>query len=311
MKKLVIIFCLVNMSLLFPQEIKFNDVPRDTFYTLYSAYQKYVKDYPFIKPVVYKNRDEVIMEEIVYDNSSGRPLSLNLFRAANEDNKLKPAVIMIHGGGWRSGDKSLMFPLAAFLAKKGIISIAVEYRLSPEAKYPAAIDDIKNAAGWVWANAEKYNIDRDKIAIMGSSAGAQMAGLTGFTYDKQFCAILNIDGIMDFTSEEVRKFEDDPKKKKSSAGLWFGGRYAEKPELWKEASPLYYVGEDSPPVLFINSSMPRFHCGRDEVIEKLNKYSIYSEVRTFEDAPHSFWLFEPWFERTGEYILDFMGKVSE
>jgi len=69
------------------------------------------------------------------------------------------------------------------------------------------------------------------------------------------------------------------------------------------------VNENSPPILFINSSQPRFHSGRDEVVEKLDMFSIYSEIHTFDDAPHSFWLFDPWFERTGTYIVQFLEKT--
>ncbi|MCB0295211.1 MAG: hypothetical protein KDG51_08215, partial [Calditrichaeota bacterium] len=79
--------------------------------------------------------------------------------------------------------------------------------------------------------------------------------------------------------------------------------------LWKAASPVYYVNENSPPILFINSSMPRFHAGRDAVIEKLDRFSIYHEVHTFADAPHSFWLFDPWFEGTGRLMVRFLESV--
>ena len=120
---------------------------------------------------------------------------------------------------------------------------------------------------------------------------------------------MNIDGIMDFTSEDARKYEDDPSKTTTSAGEWFGGRYAEKKELWKEASPIYYVNENSSAIQFINGSMMRFHIGREEVIEKLKTYSIYSDIKTFDDAPHSFWLFEPWFEKTGKFVIEFLDQV--
>ncbi|MFC2088426.1 alpha/beta hydrolase fold domain-containing protein, partial [Calditrichota bacterium] len=208
------------------------------------------------------------------------------------------------------------YSLADYLANSGFIAVPVEYRLSPEVKYPAAVHDINNAVTWILKNGFKYQIDTNKIAILGCSSGAQLAGLVGLTYGKnqtveetttnQISAIVNIDGIMDFISEEARKYEDNPNRKTTSTGKWFGGRYYEKKELWKEASPVYYVNKNSPPIQFINSSMPRFHIGREEVIHKLNMFSIYSEIHTFEDAPHSFWLFDPWFERTGRFVIEFL-----
>ncbi len=213
-----------------------------------------------------------------------------------------------------------MYPLADFLATHNFVALAVEYRLSPEAHYPAAVRDLEAAVSWILKNGESYNCDTNKVAILGCSAGAQLAGLVGLTYgtnlntsneSQKIRAIINIDGIMDFTSEEARQHEDNPASKSTAAGRWFGGRYAEKPDLWREASPVYYVTKDSPPMLFINSSMPRFHAGRDEVIQHLDKFSIYSEVHTFDDAPHSFWLFDPWFERTGTFITKFLNKVLD
>jgi acetyl esterase/lipase len=151
---------------------------------------------------------------------------------------------------------------------------------------------------------------------LGCSAGAQLAGLVGLTYgtdgtdistQNPIRAIINIDGVMDFV--EIRSRENSYSGKLTAAGRWFGGGYDEKPQLWKAASPVYYVTDHSPPILFLNSSQPRFHAGRDEVIEKLHSYSIYSEVHTFDDAPHCFWLFDPWFEKTGMLVVQFLKKT--
>jgi acetyl esterase/lipase len=293
---------------------------RDTSYTLYSAFQKYKKDYPFIKPIIFhKESNGLQTESVNYISYGKRELFLDIFSKGKGTGKFKPAVIIIHGGGWRSGDRSLMYPLAAYLAESGYIAIPVEYKLSPEAEYPAAVNDINNAITWVRIHGNEYGIDMNHIAILGCSAGGQIASLVGLKYGSYtgkgeekmnpIKAIINIDGLMDFTSAEARKYEDDPSKKITSAGAWFGGRYDEKKELWKDASPLFYINRNSPPILFINSSVSHFHAGRDEAIEKLKSYSIYYQVESFNDAPHSFWLFDPWFKRTGEYAISFLNKI--
>jgi len=295
------------------------NIPKDTSYTLQSAFAKYKKDFPFIRAIEYDEAKGTMQRaNVCYHSVNGRPLSLDIFSAAKEPEHPKPAVLLIHGGGWSSGDRSLMYPLADYLACHGYAAIPVEYRLSPEAPYPAAVDDLKNALTWIVKNSKAYNIDIHKIAVLGCSAGAQLAGLVGLTYGNDaadapgrpgLAAIINIDGVMDFTGADVRKHEDDPARASTPASRWLGGRYAEKPDVWKEASPIYYVEEDAPPMLFINSSQPRFHAGRDEVIEKLDAFSIYSEVHTFEDARHCFWLFDPWFEPTGRFIVQFLDKT--
>jgi acetyl esterase/lipase len=320
MYRMIIIYFIILTSIVSSQDARQFTIQRDTSYTLHSAYEKYKKDYPFIKPIQYDELKGCLQHRnICYCSLGKRTLSLDIFSTAEKSEPMKPAVITVHGGGWSSGDKSLMYPLADYLAKHGYVAIPVEYRLSPEARYPAAVNDIHNAVAWVLKNGSAYQVDTNKIAILGCSAGAQLAGLVGLTFGvnknddkpprKRIRAIVNIDGIMDFTSEEARKYEDNPARKTTAAGAWFGGRYSEKKELWKEASPVYYVNENSPPILFINSSMPRFHIGRDKVIEKLNTFSIYSEIHTFEDAPHSFWLFDPWFEKTGMFIVEFLDRV--
>lgn len=318
--KIIVIHILLLTSATFSKDIQHFTIPKDTSYTLHSAFEKYKKKYPFIKPVRYdKANGSLQFKDIHYYSPEQRALSLDIFSPAKKSDTFKPAIILIHGGGWRSGDRTLMYPLADYLAKHGYIAIPVEYRLSPEAQYPAAVNDIKQAVEWILDNGSAYQIDTSRIAILGCSAGGQLASLVGLTFEpdlkikkklprKAIRAIVDIDGILDFTSEEARKYEDNPAKKTTSAGAWFGGRYSGKSELWKEASPINYVNKTSPPILFINSSIPRFHAGRDEVIKKLDAFSIYSEVHTFEDAPHSFWLFDPWFEKTGVFIADFLNK---
>jgi len=315
--KTIIIYFSLLATLVFSQEIEKFSYPRDTTYTLQIAYNKYKKDYPFINPIYYDTVNGYLQHKnISYKSTASRPLSLDIFTKAEEPESPKPAVILIHGGGWSSGDKSLMYPLADYLAKHGFIAIPIEYRLSPEAKYPAGVDDIKDGVAWIIEHSREYNIDLNKIVISGCSAGAHLAGLVGLSYginqnesssSRVINAIINIDGIMDFTAEKA--LEDSPNRKLTASERWFGRPYYENPEPWNEATPLYYVNEFSPPILFINSSQPRFHNGRDETIEKLNEFSIYSEVHTFDDAPHSFWLFDPWFERTGSYAVNFLKKV--
>ena len=114
-------------------------------------------------------------------------------------------------------------------------------------------------------------------------------------------AIVNIDGITSFIHPEAEESE--------IAGKWLGGLRNENPTNWKSASPLEYAGEDTPPILFVNSAQPRFHAGRDDMILKLDEYNIYAEVHTLPDSPHSFWLMNPWFQPTLKYTLDFLKKT--
>jgi acetyl esterase/lipase len=305
-------------------------IPRDTSFTTSGAFIKAKKQYPFIRPAVpaeFQNMikyENVVYKTIEVSSEQPRNLRINIYRI--NDNKKRPALLMIHGGGWSSGDFSMQIPMAVQIASRGYVAVPVEYRLSPEAIYPAAVHDIKSAVKWLRKHADTYNIDPDFIAVSGCSAGGQLANLIGTTnglkkyedpnndsnVSSDVQAIVNIDGISDFTSEEsiTRSLKAEGTSKQPADVIWLGGSYGEVPEIWKDASPIFHVSENSAPICFINSSIPRFHYGRDEMIRKLNTYNIYSEVHTIPDTPHPFWLFHPWFTTTIDYITDFLDKTG-
>lgn len=303
-----------------------NIIPVDTSFTVHSAYEKVIKDFPYAKIVTPDlNADINSFYDIIYADYGNRQLHLDLF-VPKKNEELFPAVILVHGGGWHSGNKSHQVPMAIELAKEGFVAAAVEYRLSAEAIYPAAVKDLKSSIKWLKANAEQYKIDTTRIAILGCSAGGQLASLVGFSNgDKKYepeniynnnyenissniHAVINIDGLLDFTSIESKEFDTDPNKPRS-AHLWFGSSYENNPDLWKEGSAFYHIDENDVPIIFINSILPHYHAGRDAMIEKLKKYKIYYEQHTIESTPHPFWLFHPWFEKTFKYVLGFLSKI--
>ncbi|MDF1549765.1 MAG: alpha/beta hydrolase [Bacteroidales bacterium] len=309
--------CTAQHSLLHPE------VKIDTSYTLGSALAKYQKKYPYLKATNYKPINKIKKHEnLIYQSYGSRPMHLDLFEPENSAASPRPCVALVHGGGWSSGDKSLLEPFALALADSGYVIITIEYRLSNEALYPAAVIDIITAIKWLYANALTFNIDTSHISIMGSSAGGQLATLVGVsTALKKFNdpsiynshlpkikSIIDLDGIIAFIhplSEEGGK-----PGKKGSAEKWFGIHFKDDPTKWNEASALTYVGKNTPPTLFIASSFPRFNAGREDMIKIMDRYGIYHDKLIFDDAPHSFWLFDPWFEPTLNKIIRFLGVVN-
>lgn len=289
--KLLIVLLFSNLS--------FAQVAKDTSYTIHSEYNKQVKKFPFLE-IVTPNQEVSLFEQkdIVYYSIDTRDLHLDAF-LSKSTTKL-PAVILIHGGGWYSGDKSMLHPMAQQIAKHGYQCFTVEYRLSNEAIYPAAIDDVLKAIEFLRANSEKYNLDSDKIAVLGCSSGAQMASLIGTKYPSHVKAVINIDGIL--------AFHHPLSKEGKLASLWLGGTYEQKKDVWNEASALSHVDKNTPSFLFINSQYDRFHAGRDEMIAKMNEFSIYSKIETIAESPHTFWLFNPWFKKTINFIVTFLTK---
>lgn len=308
------------------QNIELKPIPKDTSYTPYQTWMKIKRDFPQATiakaqlPVGVSAVYNIVYATLPSTPYGNRQLHLDLFKP--EKAGKYPALLMIHGGGWRSGNRTMQIPMAQQIASKGYVTAAVEYRLSPEALYPAAIFDIKAAIRFLRANAAKYSIDPSRMAITGSSAGGQLAALIGMTPDvKKFDgdegnsqvsaeiqAIIDMDGILDFTDPNESAKDTDPLKP-SAGAYWFGASFQKAPEKWREASPIQYAGKKTPPILFINSALPRFHAGRDSVINILKKYGIYTEVHTIPNTPHPFWLFHPWFETTVNFMLSFLDKT--
>ncbi|MGQ7944653.1 alpha/beta hydrolase fold domain-containing protein [Flavobacterium sp. WC2509] len=320
--KIILLLCLF-LSFQIGAQNKSSIIPKDTSYNVANEFRKNSKRFPEIKvakdilPVGVVEHRELIYTTLKNTPFGDRDLHLDVF-SPKKSGKY-PALIMVHGGGWRSGNKTLQIPMAQKLAAKGIVTVCVEYQLLLEAKYPAAVFNIKSAVRWMRANAEKYNIDPNKIAISGCSAGGQLAMLVGLTngvaskegdqgnlgFSSDIQAIVDIDGVVDFMAPTSLNLTRKPN---SPDVEWLGGTFYEKPEVWKDASSIFWANEKSCPILFINSGYPRFHAGQDELIGMMKDWGIYTEVHKFDVKIHPFWLFEPWVDPTVDYIYTFLIK---
>ena len=302
-------------------------IPRDTSFTAYSTNIKVRKHHPEAVlalaklPAGVKEYNNVVYTTHKNTPYGDRDMHVDIFRPDN--NEVYPALIMIHGGGWNSGDKSLQVPMAQQIAAKGYVTIPVEYRMTPEAKYPAALHDIKTVVRWARANASKYGIDPDKIAVSGCSAGAQLATLVGVTNGSErhegkgewsdvssdVQAVINMDGIATFVSESNIADANERLAKKGVMPVnarWLGGMYDQAKDNWEEASAILWVTDKSAPICFISSGLPRYSDGRDELVEIYNKKGIYTERHKIPVDVHPFWFFHPWVDTTLEYAVNFL-----
>ncbi|HEU5291568.1 MAG TPA: alpha/beta hydrolase [Cyclobacteriaceae bacterium] len=302
------------------------DIPRDTTYTVWSTHQKLKKQYPqiiVVKPIESPNITQRFDVPYIKVNYSGgaRELKADLFYPRKIKKNL-PAVVMVHGGGWRSGDKSMNTPLAQLLAMHGYFVMSVEYQLSLEAKYPAAVYNLKAAVRWLRSKAQEFQIKENYIAIIGGSAGGQLASLIGATngnpqfegnhgypeFSSEVQAVVDLDGLLDFTDRENLEMK---RTVQSADVFWLEGHYDSISDKWREASALYQVSKKSPPYLFINSSQKRFHAGYKAMVAQLASMDIKSEVIELKTAPHSYWFFEPWFTPMKTNIISFLNQTSK
>jgi acetyl esterase/lipase len=151
-----------------------------------------------------------------------------------------PGVLCIHGGAWMFGNKYHMAMIAELLAEKGYTAVSINYRLAPQHKFPAQIDDCRTALRWMRENAPQYKIDPNRLAAWGYSAGGHLAALMGVA-ESGLKAIVAGGAPCDF--------RELPAENRQLA-FWLGGSRHELPEVYKAASPAAFVSDRAPPFFF-------------------------------------------------------------
>ena len=101
---------------------------------------------------------------------------LDVYRPKNAQGKI-PVIVSVHGGGWVYGDKELYQFYGMTLAQRGFAVVNFTYRLAPEAKFPAPLEDTNNVISWMYENQEEYGLDMDHVFMVGDSAGGHLCGL--------------------------------------------------------------------------------------------------------------------------------------
>ena len=205
--------------------------------------------------------DISVKNDIQYGTAGGQKLLLDLYLPAAETLKPRPAVVLIHGGGFTSFDKSTMTGMGNFLARQGFVAVSVDYRLfnGTQNRWPAQLDDVQMAVRWLRAHAGKYNIDPDHIGAFGHSAGAQLAALLGMEdtrdnsdpalakYSSRVQAVVDVSGPADFLRDH------DPEGDAQLANF-FGGDYTKAADVWRDASPVDHVAKSDAPFLIVHGT---------------------------------------------------------
>ena len=226
---------------------------------------------------------EVIVEkDIVYGTGGGKDLKLNLARP-NHSNGLLPAIVYIHGGGWRYGNRKDYQSAIEEAARRGYVAVTVTYRLSdpdpsgkPRNPFPAQIEDVKCAIRWLRANAEKYHVDANRIGATGSSAGGHLSLLVGTTGTGRgpFAASQangtspnfegnggnagissNVQAVVNyFGPTDLARLHATSKRAAGLLENLLDGPPEKQAALYKAASPITYVSKDDPPTLTIHGT---------------------------------------------------------
>ncbi|MBF6600208.1 MAG: alpha/beta hydrolase [Dehalococcoidia bacterium] len=234
-----------------------------------------------------------IERDVVFGTGGGRELRCNVYRPP-ERRAGAPSVLLVHGGGWASGDRSQLHGYGILLGRLGYVCVASEYRLTGEATWPAQIHDVKAAIRWMRANAAELGIDPEKVCISGNSAGGHLSlvaagtpGLPVFEGDGGHAGVsTRVAASIAFYAPAAEIASGTPLAPVVQALM---GEHASADAL-RDVSPLAHVSAAFPPTLLM-------HGNKDELVPQqasirmyraLDEAAVPVELHMFADAPHGF-----------------------
>ncbi|MEM1296523.1 MAG: alpha/beta hydrolase fold domain-containing protein [Verrucomicrobiota bacterium] len=243
------------------------------------------------------------LSDLDYAGNENPKQKLDLYLPKNGGDGPLPVVCWIHGGGWKGGDKRNASKITRLVSSGTYAGVSIGYRLSHEAQWPSQIHDCKAAIRWIRANAEEHNLDPNRIAVWGSSAGGHLVAMLGVSHQ--------VDGLegeigphTDQSSEvtcvvdyygptELLTMNDHPSKidhnaANSPESLLIGGAIQENQDQANNASPISHVSADDEPILIV-------HGTKDELVpypqsvdfeKKLEEVGVSATFVTVTDGGH-------------------------
>lgn len=260
-------------------------------------------------------------------------LQMSIFRPNTKEKT--PAVIFVPGGGWIVAPKEQGNQLTFKLAEAGFAVASIEYRTIVQANYVDIVGDVKAAVRYLRAHADEFNIDKNKIAIMGVSAGGWISSMVGVTagvekfdfgenlnQSSKVQAVIDIFGPSDLTkigadySKEIQESWTSASGEVSllANGLAGfkdnkGGSILDTPETAKATNPITYIGKNAPPFLIFHGNADKTVSPSQSKIlyEALTKKGIDAEYYVVNGAGHDFkYFYQP---KTFKIIVDFLNRV--
>lgn len=194
----------------------------------------------------------VRLEERVFSTIDGEELTLDIYKPGYNHEPV-PGLLVVHGGSWQSGHSKEFIALNAYLAARDYIVVSINYRLAPKWKFPAGRDDVLSAIAFLKVYGHEFGLDPTRIALLGRSAGGQLALLAAYTANEP--AIRGVVSIYGPTDLKFGYDQPAPKGLLDTRGVlesYLGGPPANADEAYFAASPINFVDGSSPPTLLIH-----------------------------------------------------------
>ena len=193
-------------------------------------------------------------EERTFAVHDDQTLTLDLYRPAYVHAAV-PCVIVVHGGGWQSGDNTEFAALNAYLAGRDYVVAAINYRLAPRWKFPASRDDVLAAVAYIKGHASEFGVDPSRLVLLGRAEGGQLALLAAYSnHDPAIKGVVSV-----YSPTDLRTAYEHPSPRslydtRAMIETYVGGPPGAAEKQYYDASPINFVTAEAPPTLLIHGS---------------------------------------------------------
>ncbi len=243
----------------------------------------------------------IIFERDIHYREGHDRWVLNVIRPQETSTQPRPAIVLVHGGGWSGGDHYRFSRMGFQLAQKGYVVITPTYRMIQDKPFPACLHDVKNSIRWLRAHAKKYNVDPDNIGAYGNSAGGTLvltAALTkkqdGFeeegpyqNFSSELQAVVCSGAVGNMlhpnhskrAATVYRKLATGKNRKLSDLEI---------DKIMRKASPSSYIRKDAPPILLIHGAKDKivYIDSTDEFFKAMQAVGADITYLRFEEGSH-------------------------
>jgi len=239
----------------------------------------------------------LVTRGIAFAQPEGHTLSLDVYRPM--DAATHPAVVQVYGGAWQRGAPGDNETFARWLASRGCTVFAIDYRHAPQWQWPAQREDVQAALAWVATHAGEYGGDASRIALVGRSAGAQLALVAAYTSTVPgIAAVVSYYGPTDLVEGWRRPPRPDPLPVRPTLEAFLGGTPDTMRSRYQDASPVTYVSSQAPPTLLLYGA-------RDHIVEARFGRELHERLRAAGAV--SVLLEIPWSEHAFDLLPNGLG----